>query len=435
MRIIKKFIRRFRKKGGLPATIIPRSEHSISRKNISHSAIKVLYRLKNSGFDAFLVGGGVRDLLLGHTPKDFDIATNATPEQVRQLFRNSILIGRRFKLVHVRFGPEIIEVATFRAAAKRFSKKNKRSESGMILRDNIYGKIEDDVIRRDFTINALYYNIADFSLVDYTAGAEDLKSKTLRIIGDPVERYKEDPVRMLRAIRFAAKLGFEIHPETAQPIREYHEHLRQVPPSRLFEEVLKLLLSGRSAATYELLVQYQLFDPLFPDLNACINDPHNQFAEKLLQEILKSTDSRIAEDKIVSPAFLFAALLWCPLQRAIVNLQNQGLNTLLASQKAINQVINHQTHLIAIPRRLIENIRAIWNLQYRLAHRSQRTVQRVLHHTRFRAGYDFLLMRAAAGEDIQPLADWWTECLNADEEQREKMLLALSHPGRSKRKK
>ena len=255
-------------------TIITRDEHDISRRDISDNALKVLYRLKDAGYQGFLVGGGVRDILLGKQPKDFDIATDAHPEQVHKLFRNSILIGRRFRLVHVRFGREVIEVATFRAShlSSENSNQAKQSESGMLLRDNVYGTVDDDAMRRDFTINAMYYNINGFTIHDFAGGIDDIEKRSIRMIGDPQARYREDPVRMLRAIRFAAKLDFEIESATAEPMHTLGHLLEPIPAARMFEEVLKLLLSGNGEQTYYLLRDYDLFKCLFPATDAAIEN-------------------------------------------------------------------------------------------------------------------------------------------------------------------
>ena len=303
--------------------IIARSGHTISRANISESALKVLYRLKSSGFEAFLVGGGVRDLLLGREPKDFDIATDAHPEKVAGLFRNSRIIGRRFKLVHVRFGREIIEVATFRSEHEEGDFNENHAADGMIISDNVYGTLEQDAWRRDFTVNSLYYNINDFSVVDYTTGMADLESGVLRVIGDAEQRYIEDPVRMLRAIRFAAKLGFRIHVDSEQPLTELGERLESVPPARLFDEILKLFLSGNAVGTYELLRHYNLFRYLFPMTDACLEEEENSFPHTMVLRGLENTDARIAVDKPVTPAFLFAVLLWEPVHSRAKRLQGE----------------------------------------------------------------------------------------------------------------
>ncbi len=295
-------------------TIIPRAEHSVSRDNIDDTALRVLYRLHKAGYRAMLVGGGVRDLLLGHAPKDFDIATDAHPEQVKKLFSNSRLIGRRFRLAHVFFGREIIEVATFRASQLDETQGDEdvdreHDTSGRILRDNVYGQLDDDVWRRDFTVNALYYDIANFSIVDYTDAMNDVKNKVMRLIGDPRTRYREDPVRMLRAIRFAAKLDFTIHPDSEQPIYELGHLLADIPPARLYEEVLKLFHSGKGVITLQLLRKYDLLQYLFKAADETLKQSNETF-EAFIHLALESTDKRINQGKPVTPAFLFAAMLW-----------------------------------------------------------------------------------------------------------------------------
>ena len=295
--------------------VIPRDQHNVSRSVISESAKKVLYRLNKSGYEAYLVGGGVRDILLGGKPKDFDIATNATPEEVHALFRNSRLIGRRFRIVHVVFGREIIEVTTFRGnagdAEDGQDDERRTNEHGLLLRDNVYGTQEEDALRRDFTVNALYYCIRDFTVIDFANGIEDLRNRRIRLIGDPETRYREDPVRMLRAVRFAAKLDFEIEPETEAPIRELAPLLSLIPPARLFDEVLKLFAAGHGEKTYDLLRRYNLLAPLFPETARAIDAGES---DELIRQALRNTDARVAQGKSVTPYFLYAALLWPALQ-------------------------------------------------------------------------------------------------------------------------
>ncbi len=401
----------------LAPLIIPRSEHSISRAAISPNALKVLYRLKDAGYQGFLVGGAVRDLLLGITPKDFDVATNALPEEVRRLFRNCRLIGRRFRLAHVHFGHEIIEVATFRAAAAperedaededpdadnegggtdrvggpgtdaEFTAPNDSEhrafdQRGRILRDNIYGTIEEDVWRRDFAANGLYYNIDDFSIWDFVDGVSDVRAHRLKLIGDPETRYREDPVRMLRAVRFAAKLDFSIAPETEAPISKLAFLLDGVPPARLFDETLKLFLSGFGAKSYRLLKQYGLFEHLFPLSAAAFALPPYAYAEDMLVRGLVNTDERIAADKPVTPTFLFAVLLWSAVLRELIPM------------------------------------RELLMLQPRFNRRSGVKSLSLLQHPRFRAAYDFLLLRAQAGVADPELAKWWTDIQLIPQEER-----------------
>ncbi|NIR59412.1 MAG: polynucleotide adenylyltransferase PcnB [Gammaproteobacteria bacterium] len=424
-------------------TLIPRPEHIISRANISKNALKVLYRLKESGYDAYLVGGGVRDLLLGREPKDFDVATNAHPDEVHALFRNSRLIGRRFRLVHVQFGREIVEVSTFRALLPEEIEEGAtdlRTEDGRILRDNVYGTIEEDAWRRDFTINALYYNIEDFSVVDYVGGVEDLRVGMLRMIGgDPERRYREDPVRMLRAVRFAAKLGFRIHPDSERPLQELGHLLAEVPPARLFDEILKLFLAGQALPTFELLRRYRLFGHLFPLTEEALAHEEQGFPITFVARALANTDARVNEDKPVTPAFLFAALLWEPVQRRSRALhEEQGVPPAQALQRAASEVLDAQVDTIAIPRRFSIPMRDIWALQPRFTQRRGRRPLRLLEHPRFRAAYDFLALRAEAGEALQELVEWWTELQGLEADERERRLAqggARSGKRRGRRKR
>ncbi|HOP16610.1 MAG TPA: polynucleotide adenylyltransferase PcnB [Gammaproteobacteria bacterium] len=389
--------------------VIPRDQHQISRANISPNALKVLYRLKAAGYEAHLVGGGVRDLLLGREPKDFDVATDASPEQVRQTFRNCRLIGRRFRLAHVQFGSEIIEVATFRAGQDAEVSDNHQTDEGMLLRDNVYGTIEQDALRRDFTVNALYYNISDFSIIDYAGGVEDLGEGLLRLLGDPETRYREDPVRMLRAVRFAAKLGFRLAPGTESPIPVLASLLADVPSARLFEEVLKLFLGGTAVACFEKLRQYGLFAELFPDTDASLARLEHEFPLTLVLNGLENTDNRIREDKPVTPAFLFAVLLWEPVRLRAEKLQADGESPYQAVQRAGGEVVARQVQRIALPRRFSTPMQEIWGLQSRFLQTRGKRPQRLLTHPRFRAAYDFLLLRAQSGEADPELASWWTD--------------------------
>lgn len=402
--------------------IIPRSEHAISRANISSNALKVLYRLKGAGYDAFLVGGGVRDMLLGREPKDFDIATNARPEEVKKLFRNCMLIGRRFRLAHVRFENEIIEVATFRAQGDGDSDDEARTENGRILRDNVYGTLEEDAWRRDFTVNALYYNIQDFSVVDYVGGMADLQSGMLRLIGDPRQRYHEDAVRMLRAVRFAAKLGFRIHTDSEAPIFELAHLLEDIPSARLFDEILKLFLGGCAVQSFELLRHYGLFAYLFPQTEACLAQEREGFPLTLLIRALQNTDARIAEGKPVTPAFLYAALLWEPLRQAMASQEAEAMGEIQALQQAAYAVEGQQLARTALPKRFGVPMREIWTLQIRLRRTTGLRPLRLLEHPRFRAAYDFMLLRRDAGEDIGDLCQWWTEFQCLDDNDRLKQV-------------
>ncbi len=402
-------------------TIIPRAEHSISRDNIDDNALKVLYRLHKAGYRAMLVGGGVRDLLLGHAPKDFDVATDAHPEQVKKLFSNSRLIGRRFRLAHVFFGREIIEVATFRADQQEHHDDREHAENGRILRDNVYGQLEDDVWRRDFTVNALYYDIADFSIVDYTSAMDDIKHHVLRLIGDPETRYREDPVRMLRAIRFAAKLGFTIHEDTEKPIYELGHLLKDIPPARLFDEVLKLFHSGQGVACLQLLRKYDLLQYLFEQTDRQLKQGEEIF-EAFITHCLESTDQRINQEKPVTPAFLFAAMLWGPVSQLSRQLLADGEPLSLAMQMASAQVLSKQVSTISIPKRFSMVVRDIWHMQHRFKYRHGRRASALLTHKKFRAAYDFMCIRNKVGELTDDSCEWWTHIQTLSTQDQEKML-------------
>ena len=416
-------------------TIIPRAEHGISRSNIDQNALKVLYRLKDEGYEAYLVGGGVRDLLLGRQPKDFDIATNARPEEIKQIFRNCRLVGRRFRLAHIWFGRDVIEVATFRAPPREDDDGHHEKENGRILRDNVYGTLEEDAWRRDFTVNALYYDIRDFSVVDYTGGLADLEQGMLRLIGDPERRYREDPVRMLRAARLAVKLGFRLHPDTEAPIKELGNLLEDIPPARLFDEVLKLFMGGVALQTFECLRHYDLFGFLFPRTEELLGVETDGFPKRFLTQALVNTDIRISEDKPVTPAFIFAALLWEPLQDSIAQLKLQGISEAEALQIASAEVVKQHVMNVTIPKRFMIPMREIWQLQPRLMKNKGKRVFRVLGHPRFRAAYDFLLLRAQAGEDVSEIADWWTRFQELDDKERNKLVNATTNKKKRTRHK
>lgn len=401
--------------------ITARPDHIISRANISDNALKVLYRLRDAGYQAHLVGGGVRDLLLGREPKDFDVATDATPEQVRGVFRNCRLIGRRFRLAHIHFGREIIEVATFRSMRDPADEGDRELDNGMLVRDNVYGTIEEDALRRDFTVNALYYNIADFSVIDYAGGLQDLQAGVLRLLGDPETRYREDPVRMLRAVRFAAKLGFVINPACERPIFELGALLQGVPAARLFEEVLKLFMGGMALETFEKLRHYDLFGELFPETEESLSHEEHDFPITFVNRGMANTDLRIREGKPVTPAFLFAVLLWEPVRRFSDELLGAGQSPLAAMQEAGSEMVYRQSRRISIPKRFSLPMREIWSLQHRFLHRSGKRPHRLLTHPRFRAAYDFLLLRAEAGEIDPELAQWWTRFQEVNGEERDHM--------------
>ncbi|MBR9909528.1 MAG: polynucleotide adenylyltransferase PcnB [Gammaproteobacteria bacterium] len=416
--------------------IIPRDKHTISRRNISNAALKVMSRLAEAGHEAYLVGGGVRDLLLGDHPKDFDVATDAKPEQIKSLFRNSRIIGRRFKIVHVRFGREIIEVTTFRDNHDQQadnSNHSARSDEGMLLRDNVYGDIRSDALRRDFTVNALYYTLDQFSVHDFTGGVQDIGKRKIRMIGKPETRYQEDPVRMLRAVRFAAKLDFQIDPATAKPIFQLGSLLQNIPPARLFEELLKLFMGGYAAAVFPKLVEYQLLQYLLPATQQALTE-EQPLAEALINQALANTDARIASEQRVTPAFILAALLWAPLGKEEKKLQQQGLKPLQAHQQAAQNVISQQLQTTSIPKRFTQFMREIWLLQDRLARRQGSRAEKVFEHPRFRAAYDFLLMREQAGENLQGLGAWWTHYQEAGADERLQMASRLDK-GKPKRRR
>ena len=369
----------------------------------------MLYRLRDSGFTGYLVGGAVRDLLVGGHPKDFDIATDATPEQVKALFRNSRLIGRRFRLAHVVFGREVIEVATFRANVDDGSGDRETHEGGRLVRDNVYGTIEDDAVRRDFTANALYYAIEDFSVRDYVGGFEDVQARSMKLIGDPEQRYREDPVRMLRAIRLAAKLGFDIDPASAEPIARLAPLLSEAAPARLFEELLKLFLSGNAVASFEGLERFGLLPAILPETAAALSSNRSGALRGMLLEGLRGTDARVANDEPVSPAFLFALLLWPAYCRALMGLQAQGMAVEEAQRRAADRVTLHQLGTVALPRRFSLPMQEIWLFQQRFSQRQRKRVLRLLAHPRFRAAFDFLELRLAASDAHAEDVAFWRE--------------------------
>jgi poly(A) polymerase len=447
---------------GDPApAIIPRAEHPISRALIAPSALKVLYRLRDAGYQAFLVGGCVRDILIGITPKDFDVATDALPEDVRRLFRNCRLIGRRFRLAHVRFGDQVVEVATFRATHHAGEPDDEGSieepegeaeleaesepvtgvlagpdgletrvtdERGRLLRDNIYGGIDQDVWRRDFTCNALYYNIADFSIWDYTGGVEDVRRRTLRLIGDPETRYREDPVRMLRAVRFEAKLGFGMDPATREPIRRLAPLLDGIPPARLLDEIQKLFLTGHARRAWEALAALGLIEHLFPAAARHLAREPAGMAARILTAGLESTDRRVAEGRSVTPMFLFAAALFGPVSEYAQRRFERGLPPAQAIAEACDDAIAEQNRRIALPKRFSIPMREMLALQPRFHRRAGRKALNLLTHPRFRAAYDFLVLRANAGAEDPAIASWWTEIQELALEERIARAEALQGP-------
>ena len=391
----------------LTLQIIPRDQHIVSRKHISKAALRVLYRLNEAGYTAYLVGGAVRDLLLGMQPKDFDVATSATPDEVKKLFRNCRLIGRRFRLAHVVFGPEIIEVATFRGVGEDGGEGDRHIIDGRIVRDNIWGTIEEDAIRRDFRVNALYYDISDFSVRDYVGGMQDLHDRKLRLIGDPVTRYREDPVRMLRAVRLAAKLGMHIDAAASAPFEELGPLLADAAPARLFDESLKMFLAGNGLKTFHLLEQCGLLKFLFP-VTARALKRGDAALRALIEKGLANTDARVVEGKSVTPAFLFAVLLWGEVRDQAHQAMAKGLDVNEAWARASAKVVAEQCQRVAIPRRFTFTMEEIWSLQPRFEQVQRKRVFRLMTHPRFRAAFDFLLLRAEESPAIRELGEWWT---------------------------
>jgi len=394
--------------GSKEPRIIPRAAHNVTRAEFSKSALKVLYRLNKAGYQAFLVGGCVRDAMLELHPKDFDVATSATPEEVKALFGNCRLIGRRFRLAHVRFGREIIEVATFRAAAIHEHDDHHSDDEGRILRDNVYGSIDEDVWRRDFTCNSLYYNIADFSIWDYTGGFDHIKEKRIVLIGDPEKRMREDPVRMLRGIRFAAKLGFEIDEPVVKAI-DHHSHLlTNVPAARLFDEFLKLFQAGNAERTFDLLHDHGLFREMFPatDEELAKDADFMHFVRAALQ----NTDCRVKSGKSVTPMFLLGVFLWMPVKKLAEILRSEEkMSESQSLSLASHEIVAQQQRRISIPRRFTVPMREMLSLQPRFEFKRGKRATKLLEHRRFRAAYDFMLLLAEVGLGSAETAQFWTE--------------------------
>jgi poly(A) polymerase len=408
--------------GGQDPYVVPRNRHSVSRSGISSSALKVLYRLNKHGYEAYLVGGGIRDLLLGHIPKDFDVATNAKPWEVKKLFSNCRLIGRRFRLAHVYFNEEIIEVATFRAGDLESNQ--------IVTRDNVYGEITDDVWRRDFTINSLYYNIADFSIVDYCGGLKDIENRVIRIIGDPVQRYHEDPVRMIRAIRFAAKLNFTIETKTADAIRECKDLLEKISSARLFEEFKKLFLTGAGKGVFKELNNFGFVELLFPETYKYIdNEAHLNFISSALQE----TDYRVAHAKTLNPAFIFAVLLWPSLKFELDS--QKAHHSYEKMLEVMRDVINRQKDIVAISKYQVASICDIWMLQFQMAKPNARNAEKIFSHSKYRAAYDFMCIRYEEYSIQDKTLTWWQTYMDADQQQRWAMVKSLKGKKRYKKKK
>ncbi|GGZ99143.1 hypothetical protein GCM10008090_04630 [Arenicella chitinivorans] len=402
---------------------MPAVEAGIDNQDISEKALHVVQELQDAGFQAYLVGGCVRDLIIGTKPKDFDIATDATPEQVKKAFgRNARIIGRRFKIVHVRFGYEVLEVATFRADASDrdgvSSHEMSEGDQGQLLRDNVYGSIEEDVVRRDFTANSLYYDSVNQEILDFMGGIEDIRAKKLVSIGEPEQRFTEDPVRMLRVIRFAAKLGFDMEPEAMQMIENQGKLLSHVSSARLFEEVLKLFHGGAAYDTYLLLRKYGLFKYLFPFTDTMVVDGVEGMPERALQ----NTDRRVREGKPVIPAFLFACMMWDPVKADAQVLMDDGASESHAWRVAMNDALRDQNQYVAVPRRLADIILDIWNIHFRLIKRNPRMVKASLNNRRFRAAYDFLLLRTLVHEVDEEISEWWTRVQEVDADERDEMI-------------
>lgn len=415
--------------------IISCRQHRITRDHISSCALKVTSELQEAGYAAFVVGGAARDVLLGLEPKDFDVATNATPEEVRSIFRRSRIIGRRFRLVHVMCGPETVEVSTFRGSIPLGEDNDgaphvHADEHGRLLRDNVFGSQEEDARRRDFTVNALFFDPVKGEIWDYLDGYEDIEAKRLRIIGDPIQRYREDPVRMLRAVRLAAKLDMQIDAGTAAPIADLAPLLQNVPPSRLFDEMLKLLLSGHASACVLDLRRRGLHHGLLPMLDAILEQP---LGERFIMLALENTDQRVREEKPVSPGFLFAALLWHEVLTAWDARQRTGEKVIPALHQAMSDVLAIQNKKLAIPHRYDAIMKEIWAMQPRFIGRSGRRPFRLLENPRFRAAYDFMLLRCESGELDRELGKWWEAFQRVDPREREAMLLKDDTPGKRKR--
>ncbi|WP_324779103.1 polynucleotide adenylyltransferase PcnB [Thiobacillus sedimenti] len=434
-RIISKVFGRKSRAASKGAQILPLAAHGIRRDQLDDCALKVCETLAASGFKGYVVGGAVRDLLLGTTPKDFDVATDATPEQVRKLFRRSRIIGRRFQIVHVMCGRETIEVTTFRANGQKEAEdedERPTDEHGRLLSDNVFGSMEDDAARRDFTINALYYDPAREEVHDYFGGVDDCRKRVLRMIGDPETRFREDPVRMLRAARFAAKLDFHIDEATRRPVATLAPLLANIPRARIFDEALKLLLSGHALRGVHQLRAEGLHHGMLPLLDTILDDPTG---ERFITAALKSTDERIQSDRPSSPAFLFGTLLWPQVVKRWRDLEAAGEKPQPALFLAMDEVLDAQRSQLAIPRRYDGMMKEIWGLQPRFEQRGGQRPFRLLEHPRFRAAYDFLLLRAESGEVPAELGDWWTRFQDADEDTRAGMLIADSGPKPRRRRK
>jgi poly(A) polymerase len=411
---------------------ILRHEHHLSKTEISENALRVINHLNHHGYQAYLVGGSVRDLLLRKVPKDFDVVTNATPQQIKKLFRNARIIGRRFKLVHITYHREIIEVSTFRSNLP--DKDLMTNDHGMVIRDNVYGTLEQDAWRRDFSINSLYYDARNGSIVDYTHGFDDIKNHQIRIIGEALQRYQEDPVRMLRALRFAAKLNFGMEKATEAAIYQTNHLIAQVSNARLYDELSKLWQCQASLAAFKLLIKFDFFAKLFPITAKSVE--HQSSRLEFIHQALENTDQRLKADKPTTPAFIYAVLLWFPMRDRAKELEkSQELHPLLALETAIGQILNEQCRIIGIPRRFTQIIREIWLLQYRLNKRVGMKPILLMQHPRFRAAYDFLILRIAAQDEIKELGDWWTKFQTLEQDAQMQLIAEQSPPTKKKRRK
>jgi poly(A) polymerase len=438
-RLVKLFDRDVQQQDADNHLVVHSQDHSLNPKLLCKYALEVVRVLQKNNFEAYVVGGCVRDLLLGLSPKDFDVATNAKPNEIKNLFKRSRIVGRRFQIVHVQYGREIIEVTTFRSnmvnnkhRSNRQGRQLEQSSSGMLTRDNSFGSIDQDASRRDLSINALYYDPADNSLHDFSGGLKDLADRRIRIIGDPATRYREDPVRLLRVARFAAKLDFDVDAKTLKPIEKMAESLSHVSAPRMFDETLKLFMSGQGLASFKRLSDYGLFAQIAPQTHRQFQQG-TPFARKLVEQAMINTDLRIKSKKRVTPAFIYAALLWAPVQKIALDYQKQGHSPSVALNKAANEVIGNQIPITAIPRKFTLAMREIWSLQLMLTRRGGNRAQRLMEHPRFRAAYDFVLLREQTGEDLNGLGHWWTVYQEVDEEERQTMVQKLpSH--RSKKR-
>lgn len=438
------FIKKIFSKEGSPngaPTLIPSSEHRLSRSLISRNCLGVLDTLAHAGFEVYLVGGSVRDLLLGREPKDFDVATNAKPEEIYRLFRNCRLIGKRFRLAHVYFKHEIIEVATFRKQGKKNHHHQVKGQNGLLKRDNVYGTLKDDVWRRDFTLNALYYNAKNNIIIDHTNGISDLQQGIIRIIGNAEARYREDPVRILRAIRFTAKLGMSLEENTAKAIAKTQMLLADIAPARLLDETHKLFNSGNAVTTFAALRHHNVLQHLYPLTEEALRHPAlHIIADKFILRALQNTDARVAQDKPLNPAFLVSVFLWYPLQIA---LEQEYLNrTDTANHSAFtqlehtaNKILRQAKQHLAFTQMITQTVIDIWLLQFQLIGRRQQQIHHLSQQTRFRAAYDFLCLRAEGEESLKPIADWWTEWQQEDDEKRQALIDALPKSTRNKKRR